>query len=598
MLLPVLLAELALLLPGTLVPDELQVVREILAQPLVRTVGKVHAHVVFHVLVGDGEEPELADEVSDFVTTPRLLHPPNGLRQRIGPSPCSHVDGALVGFVGQTDEQTASLRVITLANSLDAAVSTAHHGAAPDVLDAWPVADMLPALTLQRHERRLPRPPHQLRHILAVSLDDAVQILCPFCRIGVAVPAYRRDNGLNLEHVGVCHQSDHRLHVVGFNVSWCDVSTHHEPRLQPVLLLRLCQLLLNRICSGIIVFALLLTGECHGGGSSLGDGEGPYPLVALVLPTALDEACSRTIRGFEMVQPAVGDGAHDDMLEARTGGVGSDAGTRLPNPLADDAVGIVVEAVHAVGPHALIPGVAVPAFPDGGCSVVDGVEPAGVLALEEQGVGHVGHAVVCQRGHQDGGAEEARLKAVAVLSEVLAQALNHPVLGIAVEELVVQGEEGGCLHGVEDRRLKGAVGIEEVLSQIVLGLSHHRVILSGVAPRGPGHVAHHGGIDGPVGGAQVVPVVDGLGQRLSVLEGSAAAALQRLVAQPVGPLVVAVLLAQCHVVVLRRADVAHVSRHRLPALLDNRRIAILLPDGPGHDDAGIGPPHAHILVLP
>ena len=236
-LLPVLLAEFALFLPCALVPDELQVVSEVLAQPLVRTVGEVHAHFVFHVLVGDGEEPELADEVSHFIVAPCLLHPPDGLRQRIGPSPCRHVDGAFVGFVGQLYQQIASLGIISLANNLDAAVPTAHHGTAPDVFDAWPVADELSVLFLHRHKRRLSRPPHQLRQILAVSFNDAVQILCPLRRIGVAVPAYRRDDGLHLEHVGVGHQPDHRLHVVGFDVSRGDVCTYHEPRFQLVLLL-------------------------------------------------------------------------------------------------------------------------------------------------------------------------------------------------------------------------------------------------------------------------------------------------------------------------------------------------------------------------
>ena len=64
---PVLLAQLTLLLPRTLVPDELQVVLELLAQPHVRAAGTVHAVGVVHVLVSDGIEAEFLDEVFDFV---------------------------------------------------------------------------------------------------------------------------------------------------------------------------------------------------------------------------------------------------------------------------------------------------------------------------------------------------------------------------------------------------------------------------------------------------------------------------------------------------------------------------------------------------
>ena len=57
---PVSLAQFTLFLPGPLVPDELQVVLELLTQPHVRTAGTIHAVGIVHILIGDGEEAELA----------------------------------------------------------------------------------------------------------------------------------------------------------------------------------------------------------------------------------------------------------------------------------------------------------------------------------------------------------------------------------------------------------------------------------------------------------------------------------------------------------------------------------------------------------
>ena len=103
------------------------------------------------------------------------------------------------------------------------------------------------------------------------------------------------------------------------------------------------------------------------------------------------------------------------MAEAGIAAVGGDARCCLPQPLAHAAVGIVVEAVHAARTHTVFQRVAVPTFPDGGRTVVDGVKPARVLALEKQVVGDVRHPVLGERAHENGRAEEASLKAVAVV---------------------------------------------------------------------------------------------------------------------------------------------------------------------------------------
>ena len=100
----------------------------------------------------------------------------------------------------------------------------------------------------------------------------------------------------------------------------------------------------------------------------------------------------------------------------------------------------MVETVHAARPHALVLHIAVPSLPDGGGSVVDTVEPAGVLALVQESVGNVAHAVLGEGGHEDGGAQEARLQAVAMLLEVLSQARLHALPGLPLHQVVLEGK--------------------------------------------------------------------------------------------------------------------------------------------------------------
>ena len=151
-----------------------------------------------------------------------------------------------------------------------------------------------------------------------------------------------------------------------------------------------------------------------------------------------------------MAQAFVGDGAHDDMFKAGCLGVGGDTGASLPYPLAYTAVGIVVEAVHALRTHALVYHITVPTLPNGGSTVVYRVQPTGILALEKQFVGYAGHAVIGQGGHQDGGAEETGLQAVAVLFEILSQPSRQIFVGLSLHQVVLQGKEGRGLHGVHD----------------------------------------------------------------------------------------------------------------------------------------------------
>ena len=186
------------------------------------------------------------------------------------------------------------------------------------------------------------------------------------------------------------------------------------------------------------------------------------------------------------------------MFEARGLGVGGDAGRCLPDPCAYGAVGIVVEAVHAPRAHSVFEGVAVPALPDSGGSVVDRIYPARILALKQQFVRYVDHAVLGQHVHKDGSAEESGLQAVAVPGEVLTQTGDDSLPGLTLEEFVLEGEERRRLHGIEDLGLEEAVCGHELRADIVFSFLLHGGIFSSVTAGGGGHVAHHAGVDGPV----------------------------------------------------------------------------------------------------
>ena len=232
MLLPVALAQFALLLPRALIPYKLQDVLKILSQPHVRAIGTVHPHAILHILVGDGKKTELADEVSYFVICTGLLHAPDGLRQRVGPTPCRHVDRPRDVLISQQDKLLAAWRVVALANGLDTTMNATHQGATLDIVGAGPVAHGLISHLRIYKKALLPRAFHQVGHILSIGLDDTLQILGPLLRIGVAVPPHARDDSLYLETVGIRHQPHHRLHVVRLHVSWRYVRTHHQSWLQ------------------------------------------------------------------------------------------------------------------------------------------------------------------------------------------------------------------------------------------------------------------------------------------------------------------------------------------------------------------------------
>ena len=88
------------------------------------------------------------------------------------------------------------------------------------------------------------------------------------------------------------------------------------------------------------------------GGAAFGDAEMPFPDVSVVLPFACDEPGGGFVGGLQEAETAVRDWLHDDVPESRSLGVGRDACGGLPEPFADASVGVVIEAVHALGSQA------------------------------------------------------------------------------------------------------------------------------------------------------------------------------------------------------------------------------------------------------
>ena len=153
--------------------------------------------------------------------------------------------------------------------------------------------------------------------------------------------------------------------------------------------------------------------------------------------------------------------------------------------------------------------------------------------------------------------------------EILTQTSNHILLGLALNQLVLQSKQCRGLHGVEDSGLECTVGVHKLLLDIGNTLVGHLLILGTVTTCGNSHIAHHLGVDYPIAGAQIVPIADSLGTKFTILVDAAARALQRLVAQPVTPLIVTILGNELLVVELGLVDMVHEEIHCIPVLIYN-----------------------------
>ena len=176
-----------------------------------------------------------------------------------------------------------------------------------------------------------------------------------------------------------------------------------------------------------------------------------------------------------------------------------------------------------------------------------------------------------------------------MLRKVLSQASDHIFFCFAVQYSVLQGKQCRSLHRVQNLGLEHAFRSKEFLLDICFGVSNHLLIPRCISSGRCGHIPHHACVDHPVRSTQIVPVVYGFGQRTVFTERSATATFERLIAQPVSPLVVEVFVDQRVVIVFRIVDVVHELVHRFPALVDDLGVAELFPNRPRNDDSGVGP---------
>src|SRR5690606_37478172 len=106
------------------------------------------------------------------------------------------------------------------------------------------------------------------------------------------------------------------------------------------------------------------------------------------------------------------------------------------HPIADRAVGVVVERIHAVVLKAAIRFDAVPALPDRCRALFDGVEPGWIRLLQKQRVGGVQMPVLGEHVTEVGRAEETRGE---MISEPL-HVSREPICGIGTVLLAKEVE--------------------------------------------------------------------------------------------------------------------------------------------------------------
>ena len=186
----------------------------------------------------------------------------------------------------------------------------------------------------------------------------------------------------------------------------------------------------------------------------------------------------------------------------------------------------MVEAVHAHRTKTRRLHVAVPTLPDRRRALIDGIEPARVLVLEQERVGDVGHAVLGESVHQDRRAEEACLQTVAVVGNVLLERGGHARLRLALDESELEREKRRGLHSAQHGDDETVCRSEEFGAHVRLRLLGHLLVLRRVASCRRSHLGHHPRVPEPVASAEVVPVHKCVGLRAAL---SVRAVLERVV---------------------------------------------------------------------
>ena len=106
----------------------------------------------------------------------------------------------------------------------------------------------------------------------------------------------------------------------------------------------------------------------------------------------------------------------------------------------------------------------IPTLPDGGSSVIYFIEPAWVLALQQQVVGEVVHSVLSKGRTQIGCADETCGETISVADNLLTQFfLGVLVIHFLVEHIEMEGKHVGCLS-LEGEMMTYHIAFAELLT--------------------------------------------------------------------------------------------------------------------------------------
>ena len=185
--------------------------------------------------------------------------------------------------------------------------------------------------------------------------------------------------------------------------------------------------------------------------------------------------------------------------------------------------------------------------------------------------------------------------------EVLAQTGNYIILRCTLLcQIVFQSKQRRGLHSVQYFSLEATIWIQEQHLDVCPCIICHALVNSSVTIGGQCHITHHLSINQPIRSAQVAPIGNGIIQWHSALrcirESTSSTTLQRLIAQPVAPLVITILCTQRCMVIMSFIHVVHKAVHRFPVLVDDTGIAKLLPYRPRYNNTCICPTQSHHIL--
>ena len=175
--------------------------------------------IVF-VLVGDGVDADFIEEGFELFGGTGLLDLPDRLGEGVGAAPDEDVEGAVVFFVGEFDDEVGAGGVVVFADGGHAGLGAADDGSGAEVGGAGPVAEGLGVFVGE--VCGLVGAFEEVGEVFFVGADDVEHEIGAFFAAVVA-PAGGGDEGFDFEEVRVGHEADGGFHVVGFDGDGGDV---------------------------------------------------------------------------------------------------------------------------------------------------------------------------------------------------------------------------------------------------------------------------------------------------------------------------------------------------------------------------------------